>query len=114
MAQKNHSYFGPTIYPSFVVNYDINYFPFKRGPTQLIISNSYEHYRGSPELPNQNLRQIGPGLPELWSDKQTDRQTDRQIDNQIYRDIKICIHRKSFRESNFQICCQYDMQRPQR
>ena len=27
---------------------------------------------GSPELPNQNLRQIGPGVPELWSDKQTE------------------------------------------
>ena len=35
MAQKNHSYFGPTIYQSFVVNYDINYFPLKGGPLNL-------------------------------------------------------------------------------
>jgi len=25
------------------------------------------------------LRQIGPGVPELWSDKQTDRQTEITI-----------------------------------
>ena len=25
---------------------------------------------------NQNLRQIGPGVPDLWSDKQTDRQKE--------------------------------------
>ena len=24
-----------------------------------------EHSRGSPEFPNKNLRQIGPGVPEL-------------------------------------------------
>ena len=32
--------------------------------------------RGSLEFPNQNLRQISPGIPELWLDKQTDRQTE--------------------------------------
>ena len=29
----------------------------------------------APRFPNQTLRQIGPGVPELWSDKQTNRQT---------------------------------------
>ena len=31
----------------------------------------------SPEFPDQNLRQISPGDPELWADKQTDRQRAR-------------------------------------
>ena len=33
-----------------------------------------EHSRGFPEFPNQNLRQISPRVPELWSDKQTNKQ----------------------------------------
>ena len=36
----------------------------------------YKHSRGSPEVPNQNLRQIGPGVQELWLDKQKNRHTD--------------------------------------
>ena len=31
--------------------------------------------KGNPDFPNRNLRQIGPGVPKLWSDKQTNRQT---------------------------------------
>ena len=27
----------------------------------------------TPDFSNQNLRQIGPRVPELWSDKHTDR-----------------------------------------
>ena len=46
-------------------------------PTQLRISkSSWEHSRGSPEFPHKYLRQIGPGVPELWSNKQTDRRTE--------------------------------------
>ena len=37
---------------------------------------AWEHFRGSSQFPNQHLRQIGLGVPELWSDKQTDRQTE--------------------------------------
>ena len=34
--------------------------------TQLRISKrSFKYSRGSPEFPNQNLRQIDPGVPEL-------------------------------------------------
>ena len=48
-------------------------------PTQLrILKPSYEHSRGSPELPNQSLRQIGPGVSNLWSEKQTNKQTNKQ------------------------------------
>ena len=44
--------------------------------TQFRISEpSLKHSRCSPKFPNQNLRQIGPGVHELWSDKQTVRQT---------------------------------------
>ena len=34
--------------------------------------------RGFPEFSNQNLRQIGPGVYELWSDKQIIKQTYKQ------------------------------------
>ena len=37
---------------------------------------AWEHFRGSSEFPNQHLRQIGLGVPELCSDIQTDRQTE--------------------------------------
>ena len=50
---------------------------FKSGPTQLKISNpSYEHSPGSPEFPIQNVRPIGQGVSELWSDIQTNIQTE--------------------------------------
>ena len=42
-------------------------------PTQLRIWNQTFL---SPEFPNQNLRQFGPGVPGLWCDKQTYRQTE--------------------------------------
>ena len=57
---------------------------------QLRISKpSYEHFRGLYEFPNQNLSQIGPGVPELRSDK-TNKHTNKQTDKQrlqlyIYR-----------------------------
>ena len=47
---------------------------------------AWEHCRGSSQFPNQNLRQIGLGVPELWSDKQT--QTNRDY-NFIYIDALI-------------------------
>ena len=57
------------------------------GPNQFRISKpGKEHPLGSPEFPNQNLRQIGPGVPELRSDKQTNRQTNRDY-NFIYMDV---------------------------
>ena len=55
---------SPTVYPPLVVNYNCCYFSVKSGPTQLRIS-SIEHSRGFLEFPNPNLRQIGPGVPEL-------------------------------------------------
>ena len=54
-------------------------------PTQLRISKPCsEHSHGSPEFSNQNLRQIGPGVPELGSDKQTDKQ---RLQLYIYIDV---------------------------
>ena len=52
---------APTVYPNLVLNYELR-----------ISKPSWEQSHGSSELSNQNLRQIGPGVPELWSDKQTD------------------------------------------
>ena len=43
--------------------------PYKSGPTQ----PSLPHFRSSLEFPNTNLRQIGHGLSELWSDIKTNR-----------------------------------------
>ena len=40
--------------------------PVESGPNQVRISKpSSEHSRGSPKFPNQNLRQIGQGVPQL-------------------------------------------------
>ena len=36
--------------------------------------------------PNQNLKQIGPEVPKLRSDKQTPKQTNRDYNNFIYID----------------------------
>ena len=41
------------VYPRLVVNYDL-------GP--LTQKQSLQYFRGSPEFPNQNLRQIGHGV----------------------------------------------------
>ena len=38
----------------------------------------------TPEFPNENLRQIGLRVHELWSDKQTDRHQNKDY-NYIYR-----------------------------
>ena len=48
-----------------------------------LLKPSYKHSRGSSEFLNQNLKQIGLGVPELWSEKQTDRRTNRE-NNYIY------------------------------
>ena len=69
---------SPTDYPRFVVNYGINYFPEKKTPLNLESQN-----RGSPKFPNQILRQIGPGVPELCSDIQTNK-TDKRGCNFIF------------------------------
>ena len=39
---------------------------------KLDLESQTKHFRGSPEFPNQSLRQICPGFPGL-SDKQTNR-----------------------------------------
>ena len=50
-------------------------------PTQLRIPKpSQKQTRGPSEFLNQNLRQIGPEVSELWSDKQTNMQIDRQTE----------------------------------
>ena len=55
--------------------------------TKLSLLKSTQSF-GSPEFPNQILRQIGPGVSELWSDKQTDRPTYKQrLQLNIYRYI---------------------------
>ena len=60
---------SPAVYAPLVVNNDFCYYSDKRRPDQLRISKP-----SSPEIPNQNLRQIGPGVP----DKQTNKQKNRQ------------------------------------
>ena len=45
----------------------------KKKSTQLIFSKPENSRSSLPEFPNQNLRQIGQGVPELCSNKQTDR-----------------------------------------
>ena len=37
-----------------------------------------ENFFGSSEFPSHNLRQIGPGVYELWSNIQTNRQANRE------------------------------------
>ena len=52
----------------------LDFFPYK---TQLRNSKqSLEHSHGSPEFPNQNLRQIGRRVSEFLSDIQTNKQTE--------------------------------------
>jgi len=55
---------SPAVYPRLVVNYDLR--PLTQKP-------SLQNFRGSPEFPNQNLRQIGHGV---CSDIQTKRETE--------------------------------------
>ena len=43
-------------------------FPIRVDPLKL---ESQNQAKNIPEFPKQNLRPIGPGVPELWSDKQT-------------------------------------------
>ena len=42
----------------------------------IIPEPSWKDSRVSPEFPNQNLRQNGPEVPELWTEKWTDRQRE--------------------------------------
>ena len=55
----------PAVHPPTIFTGKLT-FRCKSQPTQLGISKpSKEHSSGSPEVLNQNLRQIGPGVPEL-------------------------------------------------
>ena len=54
------------VYPRLVLNYEFSHFSSR--PTQLRISKSAKNIH--LVLPNQNLRQIGKGVHELWSDIQ--------------------------------------------
>ena len=79
----------PAVYPhsnDFTGKLNLRYLS---PPIQLrILKLIYEHSCRSLEFSNQNLGQIGPGVPELRSDKQTDTQTNRDY-NFIYIDSKI-------------------------
>ena len=59
----------PAVYPHLVVKYDSK--------------PSEDHFIGSPEFPHQNLRQIGQGVRDLWSDLQTNKHPNR-VYNFIY------------------------------
>ena len=39
-------------------------------------------------FPDKNLKKISPGVPELWSDKQTNKHPNRDY-NYIYIDVDI-------------------------
>ena len=58
---------SPTFYPPLGVNYDFGQtFSLKVDPLNLESQNQAKNiFCGFPELPNQNLRQIGPRVPEL-------------------------------------------------
>ena len=64
------------LYPPFTRNFHIQV-DLLNLETQLSNWKLRTFGRGSLKLPNQNLRQIGLGAPELWSDKQT-IQADKQ------------------------------------
>ena len=57
----------PAVYPHLVVKYDSK--------------PSEDHFIGSPEFPHQNLRQITPGVNELWSDKQINKKQNYNFIN---------------------------------
>ena len=71
----------PAVYPRLV----LSFFPYRSRLTQLRISKpSKKHSHSSSEFPDQNFRQICPGVHELWSDIQTNKHPKR--DNYfIYR-----------------------------
>ena len=67
----------PALYPD--VNYEFGNF-------------SRENSRGPPQFPNQNLRQIGSGIPKLRSNKQTEITTLQMI---VISVLFVCIYVRS-------------------
>ena len=70
VAQGTHIYY-PAVYTRLGVNCDFSYFSLESG---LRISIPKKLFHRSPEFHNQNLRKIGQGVFELWSDIQTNMQ----------------------------------------
>ena len=68
-------------------------FPITIYPSNLESQNqAKENSRGSPEFPNQNLRQIGQRVHELWSDIQTNKQRlELNIEANVCQ-CKVCSH----------------------
>ena len=56
----------------------------KKGQLILKLEFSARLSRSPIESPKQNLRQIGLGVHELWSDIHTNKQTNRQINIDYY------------------------------
>ena len=59
-----------------------------------------ENSRSSSEFPNQNLRQIGPGVPELWSDLQIINKQRLLLYIHRYKDINNFLSKNSNKWGN--------------
>ena len=63
-------------------------FRYVNQPTKLKKS-SYALWYGSTEFPRQNLRQIGQGVHDLWSDIQTNKQRLKFLSIQLQSSVQI-------------------------
>ena len=72
VAHGTHSFSRRVPVPGLKLRFYL-FFPCTIRPNQLRISKPTKDSRGASNFPNQNLRQIGPWVHELWSDIQTDK-----------------------------------------
>ena len=81
-----------TDYPQIVVNNNFNYFSWQKSiHSTRKFKTKLRTFPCSSLVSQINLRRIGPGVPALWSDKQTDTQTEIRTFGYIDIDIDIDI-----------------------
>ena len=79
-----------TDYPQIVVNNNFNYFSWQKSiHSTRKFKTKLRTFPCSSLVSQINLRRIGPGVPALWSDKQTDTQTEIRTFGYIDIDIDI-------------------------
>ena len=79
-----------TDYPQIVVNNNFNYFSWQMSiHSTRKFKTKLRTFPCSSLVSQINLRRIGPGVPALWSDKQTDTQTEIRTFGYIDIDIDI-------------------------
>ena len=64
------------VYLRLVINYNFSYFSLKKSLNMESLNQAKNLSRWPPKFPNQNLRQIGHGVP-------TSKQTNKQITTKI-------------------------------